>query len=442
MADERLLDKIQSLSDLELATLLCLVAREHCLIGTLPDYVDELAEELRLVASKTFNLSSAIISCHSHTTLDEFATGLLVPSSSRGPPSPANTRSVSPYRPRHEPSSSTGGPSSSASYFPSPPPRPAPGAFSPRIGPAAIIPSSPSTNTGSHHHQPQIANFILAKDLNRAPRAVQIQALELLRTRRIFTRTSVQTAPKQFLFIALVGAPSATQARVTPHLNDFFYLSHWHDPEKDGFDYLDVELPPNRGPTDNDAASVASSTASSRSIIKRSSSVHGLSPLPPDPSSSHQSPSAQQQQNQAAVLLTEDDISLLSQLTTSAYVDVDVLRYQMNVVSFLRIHRAVSGGVTPQATKHFQYLCKSLAPLHGLGYVTPSLVGLAARKVYGHRLVLVTTEEGGEGEGREMERRERSMQWGSEKEAVGVVMEGWGAEEVVEDVLGCVGVPA
>ncbi|KAK4171568.1 hypothetical protein QBC36DRAFT_391043 [Triangularia setosa] len=426
MADERLLDKIQSLSDLELATLLCLVAREHCLIGTLPDYVEELAEELRLVASKTFNLTSTIISCHSHTTLDEFATGLLVPSPIRGPLSPTNTRSVSPYRLRHEPSS-TGGPSSTGSYFPS---AARPGAFSPRIGPTAIVPSSPSTNTGigsssQAAQQPQIANFILAKDLHLAPRSVQIQALELLRTRRIFTRTSVQTAPKQFLFIAIVGAPSPTHARVTPHLNDFLYLSHWHDPEKYGFDYLDAELPP------ADTISIASSD----SIIKRSSSLHGLSPMPPhqqqpqpDLSTSYPSPPPQQPRAH----LTEDDISLLSQLTTSAYVDVDVLRYQMNIVSRLRIHRGVVGGVTPQATKYFQYLCKSLAPLHGIGYVTTSLVGLAARKVYGHRLVLV---------GDDIEQKERSMQWGSEREAVGVVLEGWGAEEVVEDVLGSVGVP-
>ncbi|KAK0670492.1 hypothetical protein QBC41DRAFT_272622 [Cercophora samala] len=418
MADERLLDKIQSLSDLELATLLCLVAREHCLIGTLPDYVDELAEELCLVASKTFNLTSAIINCHSHTTLDEFATGLLVPQPARGPPSPTHARSISPYRLRHEPSSSTGGPSSSGSYFPSPTPASRPGAFSPRIGPAAIVPSSPSTTTNQPAQQPQIANFILAKNLHLAPRAVQIQALELLRTRRIFTRTSVQTAPKQFLFIAIIGAPSPTQARVTPHLNDFFYLSHWHDAEKDGFDYLDAELPRN-GDDDDDV-----SIASSDSIIKR----HGLSPLPDQPSSSFQ-PLVSEEAH-----VTEDDISLLSQLTSEAHVEVDVLRYQMNIVSHLRMHRAVVGGVTPQATKYFQYLCKSLAALHGLGYVTGSLVGLAVRKVYGHRVVLVG-EEGVEG-------TERSMQWGSEGGAVGVVMGGWGVEEVVEDVLGMVGVPA
>ncbi|KAK4203342.1 hypothetical protein QBC40DRAFT_318038 [Triangularia verruculosa] len=414
MADEQLLDKIQSLSDLELATLLCLVAREHCLIGTLPDYVDELAEELRLVASKTFNLTSSIINCHSHTTLDDFATGLLTPSPTRSV-SPTYTRSVSPYHLRHEPSSSTSGPSSS-SYFPSPA---RPGAFSPRIIPTAIIPSSsPSTNhttatTTTQQTPQQIANFILAKDLHLAPRAVQIQALELLRTRRIFTRTSVQTAPKQFLFIAIISASSSTQARVTPHLNDFFYLSHWHD----SFHH---HLPSH--PQSDDNISIASSDSIIKHPSSSSAQLHGLPSTPP----------YQNQRNKPA-LVTEDDISLLSQLTTSAHVDVDVLRYQMNVVSHMRIHRAVVGGVTPQATKHLQYLCKSLAPLHGLGYVTTSLVGLAVKKVFGHRLVLVTEE---------VEGRERSLQWGSEGDAIKTVLEGWGTEEVLEDVLGGVGVPA
>lgn len=483
MADAPLLDKIHGLSDLELAALLCLVAREHCLVGTEPDSVDELAEELRLIASKTFNLSSAIISCHAHTTLDEFATGLLVPSPSRGPPSP-NPRSVSPYRPRYEqPQPSTGGPSSSAgSYFPiTPTPRTAPGSLSPRIG-SAVNPSSPAVGSGASHthgpHQPRIANVILAKDLDRAPRSVQIQALELLRTRRIFTRTSVQTAPKQFLFIALVGAASGGQARVTPHLNDFFYLAHWHDPEEDGFPYLDEEfVQVNRagaGVGDEELDDGAS-TASSSSVVKHVSSLgasglglavteskwlaannsstssSGSSIPKPTPYPLHQqqtqaqhehchhhhqrSPNPEPSQEPSAStspppLLTESDISLLAQLTQQAHVDVDVTRYQLNLVCFLRTHRAVAGGVSPAATKHLERLARSLAPLHGLDYVTPSLVSLAARKVYLHRVRVVAEPE-----------RERSVQWGSDRAAVAQLLEGVGPEEVIEDVIGLVGVP-
>lgn len=70
-----------------------------------------------------------------------------------------------------------------------------------------------------------------------------------------------------------------------------------------------------------------------------------------------------------------------------------------------------------------------LAPLHGLNYVTPSLVALAARKIYPHRIAITTPE------------RERSMQWGSQLEAVKAVLEGVTPEIVIEEVLESVEVP-
>ena len=51
MADEELLDKVQDLSDLELATLLCLTSQEHCIISTDPEALDDLVQELRLVSN-------------------------------------------------------------------------------------------------------------------------------------------------------------------------------------------------------------------------------------------------------------------------------------------------------------------------------------------------------------------------------------------------------
>lgn len=104
-------------------------------------------------------------------------------------------------------------------------------------------------------------------------------------------------------------------------------------------------------------------------------------------------------------------------------VEVDVIRYQMNIVSFLRMHRAVSGGISPVATKHFLQLSRSLAVLHGLDFVTPSLVRLAVRKAYLHRIQITEPY------------RERSMQWGSELRAVESLLQGMGPEQVMQDVL-------
>lgn len=101
----------------------------------------------------------------------------------------------------------------------------------------------------------------------------------------------------------------------------------------------------------------------------------------------------------------------------------------MNIVSHLRIHRAVSGGISPVATKHFDRLIRCLAPLHGIDYVTPALVALAARKVYLHRVEVARPDD------------ERSVQWGSNVRAVEALLEGVGPEEVIEDVLAMVAAP-
>lgn len=478
-----LLDKIHSLSDLELAVLLSLVAREHCLVSTEPDFVEDLSKELCLTAVRTFGLTPVIVPCHSQMTLDEFAAALLVPVIP--PSSPLATNNQSNHNNYHTHRSV---PSGSGSYFSSKHHN-VPGSSS-----SAHPPPSQQQQHQQQAQATQIANVILAQNLDHAPRAVQIQALELLRTRRLFARTSVHTAPKQFLFVAVVGAESGGQAHVTHHLNDFLYLAHWHDPE-DGFAYLEEQAEEgwasrmgilgvgnnndnNDGDdspytkADDDRASIDSGS----SVVKRGTgtgmgsmansgliqesyhsalSGHGLglglglggpgrfgSGLGAGAARPSLSPQLTFHNNDLTAidpasgepqppLLSDSEIAHLAHLAQhDVSVDIDVRRYQMNIVAFLRMHRAVSGGVTPQATKHFELLMRSLAPLHGLDFVTPALVGLAAKKVYLHRIEIVASPE-----------RERSMQWGSELSAVEAMLEGVGPEEVIEDVLGMVAVP-
>lgn len=192
-----ILPKVHDLSDIELALLLSLLTHDHPILTTPASHVDTLTRELSLIAPRTFRLTHAIVNCTPSTTLDDFASALLIPSSSsRKKPSRPDYFAPRPLRPPSRRSTS-------------PPP------------------------TG------QIANCILATNLDLAPRAVQIQALELLRTRRIFTRTTVQTAPKRFVFIPVLQADAPGRGpQLTSHLNDFFALAHWHDPE-DG--YVNVE---------------------------------------------------------------------------------------------------------------------------------------------------------------------------------------------------------
>lgn len=53
MADDALLQKVQTLSDLELAALLCLLSEEHCIIDTEPEALDDVVRELKLVSQES-----------------------------------------------------------------------------------------------------------------------------------------------------------------------------------------------------------------------------------------------------------------------------------------------------------------------------------------------------------------------------------------------------
>ena len=99
----------------------------------------------------------------------------------------------------------------------------------------------------------RIANVIIARNLDEAPRQIQIQALELMRTKRLFTRTSIQSAPKRFLFIAAIAGGEGP--RLTKHLNDYMFISHIHDPQ-DGFPNLEDMF--------------ADDSSSTLSVVKRS----------------------------------------------------------------------------------------------------------------------------------------------------------------------------
>lgn len=204
----------------------------------------------------------------------------------------------------------------------------------------------------------------------------------------------MHSTPKTFLFAPVLGARSGGEAKVGRHLNDFFFLGHWHD-VSDG--YVNLEMSDEEDDDD---------TASTGSVVKVSR-IKGKD----------------------EVLISENEIGRLAKASEGVRLDVDVVRYQMNIISFLRMHRGVADGITPAATKHLEHLSRCLAPIHKVDFVTPALVGLAARKVYLHRIRITPPGQ------------ERSMQWGSKLEAVEAVLDGVGPEEVIEDVLGMVSAP-
>lgn len=70
-----------------------------------------------------------------------------------------------------------------------------------------------------------------------------------------------------------------------------------------------------------------------------------------------------------------------------------------------------------------------LAVIHGQTYVSPSLVALAVRKIYTHRVIITKPEA------------ERSIQYGSDLKAVSAILQGFTSERVIEEVLQSVEAP-
>ncbi|KAJ4331407.1 hypothetical protein N0V87_009197 [Didymella glomerata] len=363
---DRLVEKVQTLSDLELAILVCLVAEQHCIIETEAQLLDTVESELKLVATNVFGLTWAVLECNEQTTLDDFGCGILVKDetdddyfNSRSEASNFASLSGSPKRPDRR-----------ASRTPS--------AFT-------------QLDSG------RIANIVIAKNLNHADSQVQIQALELMRGKRNFTRTAVHAAPRPFLFVALDGLNTT---RLTMHLNDQFFMSHKH--------YFEDGLPNLEEQQEN--ARVLEDDESTSSVIR----------TPPFVSA---------KVKPQAALFSAEDLTTFSARMSKVKISSEVRAFLHNIVVFMRLHRAVSGGISALATRHFNTLAYALAPLHGLDYISPSMVALAARKIYPHRVAITTPET------------ERSLQWGSSLEAVKAVLDGVTADDVVEEVLQSVEVP-
>jgi hypothetical protein len=77
-AEDALQQKIQKLSDVELAILLCLIANEHCIIRADIHQQGRLALEIGLACMNTFGLRHTVLECSEQTSLDDFTNGVLI----------------------------------------------------------------------------------------------------------------------------------------------------------------------------------------------------------------------------------------------------------------------------------------------------------------------------------------------------------------------------
>ncbi|KAJ4355573.1 uncharacterized protein N0V89_003593 [Didymosphaeria variabile] len=209
---DRIADKVQALSDIELATLLCLITDQHCIIEGDRQSLDKLDQEIRLVARNVFELTWAVLECSESTTVDEFCTGILVEESA-------------------------------GDYF-------------------SVANEDPRDD-----------------DLSYAARA---------------------------------GSPKKSNGR--------------HQIE-DGFPNLE-EL--------QGVEPIYEDNASTSSIVR--------------------SPPEALEKREGSVIFTEADLNELSSLITKVSISTEVRAYLHNIVVFMRLHRAVGGGISAMATRHFDLL--------------------------------------------------------------------------------------
>lgn len=127
------------------------------------------------------------------------------------------------------------------------------------------------------------------------------------------------------------------------------------------------------------------------------------------------------------------------QESNAVTISADVTRYQQDIIVFLRLSRAVAGGISTKANHHFSRFSKYvkyhvreyhltnvnrlLAALHGIDYCTPSITALAAKKVFRHRIVVSKPED------------DRSLQYGSDLKTVSRVLAHVTPEEILDSVL-------
>lgn len=371
---------IPQLSDLELHFLISLIADNHCIVRAAKDDLKDVQRDIEAISHTLFGFSCTVVDCHAKTTLEDISNAAIDDDDPRGRDDGVDKGASSvPFR-------------------------------SSRAGSPAL------SNTLDER---RTCNIVIARNLDKTERNVQIQALELMRSRRIYSRTAVHATPKRFLFIALLEDSIPGPPFLTPHLNDQFFVFQQYTSSTTVEQGFSLAKKASRTPS-------ASSLSSGNSLVRRPSPYKRPSFTP---SLGYRSLDPR---------ITDANLAYLIDLVSKVRPSSAISRHIHNIPSHLRLHRHVAGGVSAISTRHLNLLSKILAVLQlppnddrAVPVITPTLVSLAATKVYAHRIELVMKPED-----------ERSMQWGSDYEAVAQSLKSASVERCIEETVVGLEVPA
>lgn len=409
---------IPHLSTIELLLLTALIAEQHVILRSSRNLLGDAERDVADASRNLFGFSVTSIHCSASTTLEDISKAVLqAKDTSTGAAGSSNDRS------RKRDAASISFQSSR---------------------------SSPSKGRSNTLDTRQTHNVAIVRDLHLCERNVQVQCLELMRSRRIYSRSAVHSTPKRFLFVALLDEGTEGPPFFTPFLNDWFFMC-------DGFeqDATDEEGMHRSGSGRRSSRASQTSQASRASASSRRSGG-SLSSIVRRPSPYHRpsfTPGAAEGYINPNPAITDGHLSYLIKLVTQVRPSAAMSRHIHNIPSHLRLHRHVKGGVSAVSTRHLNLLCRVLAVLQlppaaadvdvadehteavasesGIPVITPTTVALASEKVYAHRVELVKKPED-----------ERSMQWGSDYGAVAESLRTASVEKCIEDAVLAVEVPA
>lgn len=103
--------------------------------------------------------------------------------------------------------------------------------------------------------------------------------------------------------------------------------------------------------------------------------------------------------------------------------------YMQNIVVFLRTHRFIRKGVSPQAVRQFDIIVRTMCALTDFDFATPTIISLAAKLVFPLKLEMCNAHE------------EPSLSYGSDIFLLEKWILKWDVTMIIEDVLKTVPVP-
>ncbi|KAL9623388.1 MAG: hypothetical protein Q9160_002281 [Pyrenula sp. 1 TL-2023] len=322
MSIEALLSRVHDLSDLELASLLCLAAKEHCLVETNETLLDGTAQELSL-----------------HTSIEEFGDAILDQSSANDDDGSAEQAEgfYSTTSSRLRLSSLT-------------------------IKAAPRDPSAPRLSTSGLDNR-KIVNVVIAKNFNLVDDVVQIQALEL----DYFFISHFHGAEDGFRYLEDATGYLSSSTSQSSLASVVYKPSRSTSqvgglgPHKIPLEVCKLYFLANAAPIRKGALTLFGSESVQwilhdtidRNLAYGAQNLH-MNYIPHS-TSLHRNQEPNRETRHAHRLKA---IKSLQTRTSRIYTSPEIRRYIQNIVVFLRLERGVAGGVSPKATSHFQLLTK------------------------------------------------------------------------------------